>query len=381
MTRGIGQAAVSAVSARGHDIMATAETAPRAAMGQFERASFTGSASEYFGIWIVNVLLTIITLGIYSAWAKVRRNRYFYGNTVILGRAFEYHASGMQIFIGRLIVIGFFIVVNILSIIHPLFSLVTTVLILIALPWLLKRGLRFSARVTSYRNVRFDFVGSAWGAFVSILLGSVVAFISFGILAPLASRWLWRYIFNNMRYGDRPFVTEPRLGALYRVWIVPALMVLLGAVISAAVFFAIAFAAGVFSDEGPRSSGATGGLVFATFPVVIVVFLLYGVAALFYRAGVRNVVWSAAELDGRHHLISDISRFRYAWIAISNVVVTVFTLGLMRPWAAVRMARYVCEHTGIRINGDPGEILSSIETSGAAISAEYMDMEGFDFGF
>ncbi len=41
---------------------------------------FTGKASEYFKIWIVNGLLTVLTLGIYSAWAKVRTNRYMYGN-------------------------------------------------------------------------------------------------------------------------------------------------------------------------------------------------------------------------------------------------------------------------------------------------------------
>ena len=46
---------------------------------------FTGSGSEYFKIWIVNVLLTIVTLGIYSAWAKVRRLRYFYNNTRFAG--------------------------------------------------------------------------------------------------------------------------------------------------------------------------------------------------------------------------------------------------------------------------------------------------------
>jgi Zn-dependent protease with chaperone function len=54
---------------------------------------FRGRAGEYFGIWIVNVLLSIITLGIYSAWAKVRRLRYFYGNTWLDGHNFEYHAD------------------------------------------------------------------------------------------------------------------------------------------------------------------------------------------------------------------------------------------------------------------------------------------------
>src|SRR5258707_6333866 len=43
---------------------------------------FTGRAGEYFRIWIVNICLSIVTLGIYSAWAKVRRKRYFYGNTL-----------------------------------------------------------------------------------------------------------------------------------------------------------------------------------------------------------------------------------------------------------------------------------------------------------
>ena len=42
---------------------------PAGQAGGFHRIVFTGKASEYFGIWIVNVLLTILTLGIYSAWA------------------------------------------------------------------------------------------------------------------------------------------------------------------------------------------------------------------------------------------------------------------------------------------------------------------------
>lgn len=75
-----------------------------------ERGSFSGNAKEYFGIWIVNILLTIVTIGIYSAWAKVRRKRYFNGNTVLAGRAFGYHATGGQIFKGRLIAFAFIVI-------------------------------------------------------------------------------------------------------------------------------------------------------------------------------------------------------------------------------------------------------------------------------
>lgn len=331
------------------------------------RASFTGSASEYFGIWIVNVLLTILTLGIYSAWAKVRRKRYFYGNTIILDRAFEYHAKGSQILIGRLIVVGALIAINVLGIIHPLFTLVTWLLIVIGLPWLIKRSLRFNARVTSYRNVRFDFVGSTGGAFVAVTLGSMVAFLSLGILAPLASRWLWRYILNNLRYGDRAFSVDPRLGALYRALLLPVLLFVLG---------------GLLVGFGLAIAGALSGLGFFVVQYGPFLFILFlGFVGAVYRIGVRNVVLSAAALDYRHQLLSDVPRLRYVWIAISNFVATVLTFGLMRPWAAVRMARFMNEHTGIRIHGDLGEVISGIEASGSAISAEYVDMEGFDFGF
>src|SRR5438309_3489747 len=68
--------------------------------------AFRGTGSEYFGIWIVNLLLTIITLGIYGAWAKVRTWRYFYANTFIGEHALDYHASPIRILIGRLIAVG-----------------------------------------------------------------------------------------------------------------------------------------------------------------------------------------------------------------------------------------------------------------------------------
>ncbi|MEB2846790.1 DUF898 family protein [Rhizobiales bacterium RZME27] len=356
--------------------MSFSDLAPRAS-GTLERASFSGNAREYFGIWIVNVLLTIVTFGIYSAWAKVRRNRYFYGNTVIAGRAFDYHAEGRQIFLGRVIVVGFFIFTQILTTISEVLGLVVFLLVLIALPALIQRSLRFSARVTSYRNVRFNFTGTVGGAFVAVLLGSTVASMSFGILAPLASRWLWRYIFNNLHYGDRPFATDPKIGSLYRVWVLPVALIVIGVVLGASIGVAAKHTASAISGEAVDSMFGFSPLHFT----ILCAFITYGLAVLLYRIGVRNVVFSATTLDGKHQLVSDAPRLQYAWIAISNVIVTVLTFGLMRPWAAVRMARFMAIHTGVIVVGDLGEVLSSMEASGSAVSAEYLDLEGFDFGF
>lgn len=363
--------------------MSMAETAASpAAEGAFHRVSFTGRASEYFGIWIVNVLLTIITLGIYSAWAKVRRNRYFYGNTVLLGRAFEYHARGLQILIGRLIVVGGLIVLNVIAIVVPILALLPTVVVLVALPWLVAKGLRFTARVTSYRNVRFDFVGGAGGAFKAFILGGLLAVITLGVLAPLASRWSARYVGSNLRYGGKAFDTDPKLGPIYRTWFLSLLITLVGlSVIGLVVFLNIQLIVPMFETAGSLPPEQQIPLIASFVLGYIVIFTTLGVAGLFYRAGVRNIAWSATTFDGRHRLASDLSRTRYTWIAISNLVVTLLTLGLMRPWAAVRMARYTYDHTGVTFVGDVGELFSRIEDQGSAVGSEFMDMEGFDFGF
>jgi uncharacterized membrane protein YjgN (DUF898 family) len=362
--------------------MSTVETAPQSASKEFHRLSFTGRAGEYFGIWIVNILLTIITLGIYSAWAKVRRNRYFYGNTVLLGRAFDYHAKGKQIFIGRLIVFGYLVVYNVLLAVFPIAGIVLAVVILFFFPWLIMRGLRFSARVTSYRNIRFDFVGKMGGAFVAFMAGPVIAVLSLGILMPLASRWMYRYIGNNLRYGGRPFATDPRLGYIYKTWLFSALIVILGLLVIGAVVIANLSLLMALADGTATVAPELQASLFLLGVVgYIAVFLSFGIAALFYRAGVRNIAWSATVFDGRHALRSDLPRMGYVWVAVSNVLVTIVTLGLMRPWAAVRMARYVNAHTAVRFDGDVGEIFASVAQEGSAVGAEFMDFEGFDFGF
>ena len=67
---------------------------------------FTGKAKEFFGIWLSNLLLSILTLGIYSAWAKVRRRRFFLGHTLIGGHRFDYHADPKVILKGRAVVVS-----------------------------------------------------------------------------------------------------------------------------------------------------------------------------------------------------------------------------------------------------------------------------------
>src|SRR5450755_3998184 len=103
---------------------------------------FSGSGAEYFGIWIVNLLLTIVTLGIYSAWAKVRRLQYFYRHTELAGSSFDFHGSPTRILIGRLIALMMFIAYNFSVRLQSRMTIVIVLGLAIIMPWLLRNSLR-----------------------------------------------------------------------------------------------------------------------------------------------------------------------------------------------------------------------------------------------
>ncbi|VAX05201.1 Thymidylate kinase, partial [hydrothermal vent metagenome] len=274
--------------------------------------SFTGNAKEYFGIWIVNLFLSVITIGIYTAWAKVRRVRYFYGNTHLDGHNFEYHANPKSILIGRIIVLGFLLLLNVLSAITP-FALLLLVPYLIAFPWIINKSMRFNARVTSYRNIRFNFAGSYWraaGVFILlplaflallvavvslvsflligselnggllsrgaqtglIVIGVVVGLVTFCVLAPLMSKLSSNYIGNNLSFGAANFSTNAKFKPMLGNFFITLLFALVaGAVLAFVGNFigAILGNAGLFDlvgipeDARDGNDAMTGGLVFS----------------------------------------------------------------------------------------------------------------------
>lgn len=123
------------------------------------QVEFHGSASEYFQIWIVNLVLSIITLGVYSAWATIRTRRYFYGNTTVDGSGFDYHATPKAILKGRLIAVALLLLYIFGDVIHIKVIPFIVLMVAVLFPWLFCTALRFRRRMTSYRNVRFNFSG------------------------------------------------------------------------------------------------------------------------------------------------------------------------------------------------------------------------------
>ncbi len=367
--------------------------------------SFSGTAAEYFGIWIVNLILSIITLGIYTAWAKVRRLRYFYGNTWLDGHNFEYRAKPVQILIGRIVVVILLVLFNVLAEFYPALALVLLVPYFLALPWLINKAFQFNARMSSYRNIRFGFEGSYGKALwvfvvlpliVPVVFGGVAAgvlYFSGGVsgypsqealtalvvvgigflvamifIIPYISKQTNTYIANGMKFGAARFTADIGLRSLYRN-LGLAIVVLLG------VGVVVAALSGLFWLSG----GGIGAAVFSQV-AIFAVYVSVLVAYLAYAAGVRNIAFNATSIEGGHQLLSGIPRFGYAWIIISNLLVSVATIGLMIPWAAVRTWRYLSYYSALETTEGLDKFVSDQEPAGNVAAAEYLDIDGIDFG-
>lgn len=196
---------------------------------------FQGNTTEYFGIWIVNLLLTIVTLGIYSAWAKVRRKKYFYSNTLIENFGFDYHAKPIAILKGRAIAFVFFIIYVSVKSTNPVIAGALLMILFLLIPWLVVRGSIFNARNSSHRGLRFDFVGTvSEAAKVFIGLGLLTA-ITLGLAAPYAAHQRNQFLAKGHRFGLSQFEMERVVKQFYKVYLIVFLLPFIGIVAAIAI--------------------------------------------------------------------------------------------------------------------------------------------------
>ena len=204
-----------------------------------EQLRFTGTGSEYFGIWIVNLLLTIVTLGIYSAWAKVRRLQYFYRHTELAGSGFDFHGSAIRILVGRIVAVLLFGLYNYSVRLHSWYTLIVIVALAIIMPWLLRNSFRFRLYNASWRGTRFHFRGSLGGAYRVFLLNGILTAITLYLLAPFMHQRLKSYQHGDTWFGKTQFSFHARVGQFYLLY-----LLVLGALLAFGVLMAVFGAVG-----------------------------------------------------------------------------------------------------------------------------------------
>lgn len=309
---------------------------------------FTGQAGEYFRIWIVNACLSFISLGIYSAWAKVRRRQYFYGNTLLQDSAFEYLADPQAILKGRVIVFVAFVLYSIGKEIHWLLGFPLLVALLGFLPWLVIRALSFNARNSAHRNVRFGFQAGYRETILFLAIPVFLMALTLGLIYPYYVYRKKRFFLEHSLYGTTPFAFTATPGAYYLVYMKVGLMFLL-------------FLAGSIVTVG---IGA------------VPLYLLFAA----YRDGaVARLTWNGTSLAGM--------QFGCGWTTAGlfklyfvNSLGIIISLGLLTPWAAIRTARYQLEHLVLTTADELDRFAGAIQQQISATGDETGEFLGFDFG-
>ena len=322
---------------------------------------FTAGAGEYFRIWIVNLALSVVTLGIYSAWAKVRRRRYFFGHTRIDGEGFEYRANPVAILKGRLIAVAAIAVYYGAGHFAPQYQLLLWIPLVILGPWLLVRSLAFNAYNTAYRNVRFRFDGTYKGCMKVVLVYGWLALL--GILYPYFKHRLLRFIVDNHRYGTTPFEAadfkKPFISAYANGYGLVLLLVL--------AFGGLMFLAAREKTPILFAAGAVlfyGGL-----------FLIFA----YIRARTINAMWNAVRI-GSLRFESALRARDLIGLYLSNLLAIVFTLGLAAPWAVVRAMRYRASKT-VAIAPGPLDGFAQAEAQRVSVAGEEVaDFFDIDIG-
>lgn len=330
---------------------------------------FTGSGSEYFRIWIVNLLLTILTLGIYSAWAKVRKTQYFYENTRLADAGFDYHGSPVAILKGRIVAV--LLVVAYQFALGMSGALGTAILIALAaaVPWLLWKSLRFKLANSSYRGIRFAFDGSARQVYTVFLLLPVLTAFTLYCLAPFTHQRIKRFQHSESRFGSTRFAFDGRVSSFYKVYGV-GLALGVGGLILIGIFFGSTFAA-IFKAQA--SSLALGAVVLALVALYVCLFTLFPIVMTM----IQNLVWNST-MNGPHRFRSTMQWRRTAWISITNLLGILATLGLFMPFAQVRMLRYRVECLTLVAHGSIDEVLAAEQASVSATGEGVADLFDFD---
>jgi uncharacterized membrane protein YjgN (DUF898 family) len=332
---------------------------------------FSGSASEYFRIWAVNTALSIVTLGVYSAWAKVRRMRYFYAHTTVDGSGFGYHASPVAILKGRLFMAAVFAALVGTQALSPVLGQVVSLLFAVASPALLVRAVLFRNANTSYRGVRFGFTGTwsdAWSAYV---WPGALAMFTLGLGAPYAFFKTREFLVQNATYGSARFQLLADWTSFYPMfW--RSLLLFFGALIPA---FAILMASFLLlASTDPALAAAI-----ISYEILILLAACGGIAYTHFRTAATNLVWNTTLL-GDHRFVSSLRTREMLSIYVVNIVAIIATIGLAIPWARIRLAKYCAEHLTLVPDGPLESFVAGEIDQAPAAASELADAFGFDLG-
>jgi uncharacterized membrane protein YjgN (DUF898 family) len=290
---------------------------------------FAGRGGTLLGIYLLNLIGIVVTLGIYTFWAKVRVRRYVFGQVDVAGERLEYHGLGGELLRGSLkAALVFGLPLAVVRVVPRIVDvgvtgavatwILSSLFVAIFLPVARVGARRYRLSRTSWRGIRFSFVGQP-GPYVRIFLqGWGLTLLTLGIYYPVYAVRSHGYLVARSTFGSAPFDFDGDGRALLLDWVYALLL---------------------------------------TLPTLGLVWFWFGARRSAY-------LWAHTTLSG--------ARFGFAvtggqllrlWLG--NAALLVLSLGLAYPWTVVRNARFTCA----RLSLDGGLDVAAIRAAPVAANA------------
>ena len=354
---------------------------------------FSGRGGEYFRVWIVNVLLTLLTLGFYTPFARRRTAQYFYSHTLVAGSPLEFTAQQRKMVLGFVLLVGVYAAFKIAS--QTGQDTIASVMMLgaaVLAPYFWASAMRFRFNATRWRGVRLQFAArwgevyrASWPLFAAALVW-IVALMATGAMLPDAAPGAPRHVprgalvpmlgifalallltvlcvirleFNYKslmvqrgRIGGQPGRWKPVYGDFVRIWAATVGVFLLS-VLLVLLLGALALGGSFAALRGAKNMGLMALLLAVALGLasVLVLFLASGPARAYREARMFQLVWNNIG-------VSQVARFRcnlrvggYVALRVRNIFLTLFTLGFFRPFALVSEYRMKSQSVTLHVKG------------------------------
>lgn len=344
---------------------------------------FDGTWREFAPIAFTNLLLMIVTLGIYRFWATTRERQYLWSRTRFVDERLEWAGTGMELFVGFLLVLVLFgVPYFILSFGaqalalrgHGALAAVLTFGSLLMIFYLYGvaryRALRYRLSRTHWRGIRGGSDDPGFGYGLTCMWKTVVGWLPLGLLVPWSMTSLWNDRWNRLSFGPFPFEVRASasglMGRYLLFYLAPIVLFIVLAVLGVA---------GMRSGAQFTEADAAG-FIFAMVLGILVFYVVLGLIALaFYAKFFREVVgatrWRELEFS------FNASTRDWLVLFLGDIALVVCTLGIGLIFLSYRHWKFFVTHMEAT-----GEILldelTQSETRMAAQGEGLLD--AFDIG-
>ena len=316
---------------------------------------FQAQAPDYVRLWWRNMLLILLTAGLYLPWARVRSQRYLMRHTRVAGHALDYHEPPSRLLprygLTLCLVLGVagawsgsplagMLALSVALAVWPLLVFMSLTQRMAHISWAHRRLAFDAACQDVYRAMWAPLAGGgalAWLLMAVVIVRNPVGWVAWGaaaglwLLAMPAFVWTW-YLFRQRQL---------RLGPLHLWWKAsrPAVLMMFVRTLAWATL-ATAFSAGLAAVGVAALLVARGRLTFTGKLGIALAMLMLVCAAVqpYAQARLQNLVWNQS---GNRYLRfrSKLSVSAYVALQCKHALLLVLTLGLYWPWAVIATRR------------------------------------------